>query len=95
MTATSGSRRSRRFEAGVALAGRPVPSKDYAFFVVPGWISTVITSLRFARAKASVIVSLREAASSGYPILGICNGFQILCEEASSGRAGSKRHSAV
>ena len=31
-------------------------------------------------AKAPVMKSLAEAAGMGYPVLGICNGFQILCE---------------
>ena len=31
-------------------------------------------------AKAPVMTSLHEAANQGLPILGICNGFQILCE---------------
>jgi len=31
-------------------------------------------------ARSPVMNSVREAASRGVPILGICNGFQILCE---------------
>jgi phosphoribosylformylglycinamidine synthase I len=31
-------------------------------------------------ARAPVMKSVREAADRGVPILGICNGFQILCE---------------
>lgn len=31
-------------------------------------------------ARTPVMKSVREAASHGVPILGICNGFQILCE---------------
>ena len=31
-------------------------------------------------ARTPVMKSVREAASHGMPILGICNGFQILCE---------------
>lgn len=31
-------------------------------------------------ARAPVMDSVREAAKRGVPILGICNGFQILCE---------------
>ncbi len=31
-------------------------------------------------ARSSVMDSVREAASFGVPVLGICNGFQILCE---------------
>ncbi|MEK6554471.1 MAG: phosphoribosylformylglycinamidine synthase subunit PurQ [Bdellovibrionota bacterium] len=31
-------------------------------------------------ARAPIMKSVREAAKKGTPILGICNGFQILCE---------------
>lgn len=31
-------------------------------------------------ARSPVMKSVREAASHGTPVLGICNGFQILCE---------------
>jgi phosphoribosylformylglycinamidine synthase len=31
-------------------------------------------------AKAPVMASVREAATRGVPVLGICNGFQILCD---------------
>lgn len=54
---------------------------DYAAFVVPGGFSYG-DYLRCGAlaAKAPVMASLAEAAGKGYPILGICNGFQILCE---------------
>lgn len=55
--------------------------KDYAGFVVPGGFSYG-DYLRCGAlaAKAPVMQSLKEAADQGAPILGICNGFQILCE---------------
>lgn len=31
-------------------------------------------------ARSRVMQSIKEAASKGWPVLGICNGFQILCE---------------
>lgn len=31
-------------------------------------------------ARSPVMASVREAAQKGVPILGICNGFQVLCE---------------
>jgi phosphoribosylformylglycinamidine synthase subunit PurQ / glutaminase len=54
---------------------------DYQGFVVPGGFSYG-DYLRCGAlaAKAPVMKSLGEAAAKGYPVLGICNGFQILCE---------------
>src|SRR5262249_18285250 len=55
--------------------------ENYSAFVVPGGFSYG-DYLRCGAlaAKSPVMKSLSEAASKGYPILGICNGFQILCE---------------
>jgi phosphoribosylformylglycinamidine synthase I len=55
--------------------------EDYSGFVLPGGFSYG-DYLRCGAlaAKAPVMQSLREAAEKGYPILGICNGFQILTE---------------
>lgn len=54
---------------------------DYAAFLVPGGFSYG-DYLRCGAlaAKSAVMSSLAEAAAKGFPILGICNGFQILCE---------------
>jgi phosphoribosylformylglycinamidine synthase I len=54
---------------------------DYQAFVVPGGFSYG-DYLRCGAlaAKSPVMESLREAAKHGFPVLGICNGFQILCE---------------
>jgi phosphoribosylformylglycinamidine synthase len=54
---------------------------EYQGFVVPGGFSYG-DYLRCGAlaAKAPVMKSLTEAAGKGYPVLGICNGFQILCE---------------
>jgi len=54
---------------------------DYSAYLVPGGFSYG-DYLRCGAlaAKAPVIKSLNEAAEKGAPILGICNGFQILCE---------------
>lgn len=54
---------------------------DYSAIVVPGGFSYG-DYLRCGAlaAKAPVVKSITEAASKGVPILGICNGFQILCE---------------
>ncbi len=55
--------------------------KDYHAFVVPGGFSYG-DYLRCGAlaAKAPVMADLRAANELGKPILGICNGFQILCE---------------
>lgn len=55
--------------------------KDFDGFVVPGGFSygDYLRSGALA-AHAPAMNSLREAAEKGYPIFGVCNGFQILCE---------------
>lgn len=55
--------------------------QDYEAFVVPGGFSHG-DYLRCGAlaAKSPAVQSLSEAAGQGRPILGICNGFQILCE---------------
>lgn len=54
---------------------------DYSGFIVPGGFSYG-DYLRCGAlaAKSPVMKSLAEAAAKGFPVLGICNGFQILCE---------------
>jgi phosphoribosylformylglycinamidine synthase len=56
-------------------------SNDYQALFLPGGFSYG-DYLRCGAlaAKAPVMDSVREAAKRGTPILGICNGFQILCE---------------
>lgn len=50
-------------------------------FILPGGFSygDYLRSGALA-AHSPVMSSLREAANKGFPIFGICNGFQILCE---------------
>jgi phosphoribosylformylglycinamidine synthase I len=54
---------------------------DYSSFIVPGGFSYG-DYLRCGAlaAKAPAMQSLADAARQGRPVLGICNGFQILCE---------------
>lgn len=55
--------------------------KDFDGFILPGGFSygDYLRSGALA-AHAPVMKSLKEAAQKGYPIFGVCNGFQILCE---------------
>lgn len=54
---------------------------DYAGLVVPGGFSYG-DYLRCGAlaAKSPAMKSVAEASAKGVPVLGICNGFQILCE---------------
>lgn len=56
-------------------------SKKYAALVLPGGFSfgDYLRAGALA-ARSAAMDSVREAAKSGTPVLGICNGFQILCE---------------
>ncbi|HEX4924587.1 MAG TPA: phosphoribosylformylglycinamidine synthase subunit PurQ [Bdellovibrionales bacterium] len=56
-------------------------SSDVAGIVVPGGFSFGDYLRAGALASRSpVMESVREASKKGIPVLGICNGFQILCE---------------
>src|SRR4051812_22345977 len=56
-------------------------AKNYAALILPGGFSygDYLRSGALA-ARAPVMEGVREAAQKGWPVLGICNGFQILCE---------------
>ena len=55
--------------------------KDYKAFVIPGGFSygDYLRSGALA-ALSPAMESVKEAAAQGWPVFGICNGFQILCE---------------
>jgi phosphoribosylformylglycinamidine synthase subunit PurQ / glutaminase len=55
--------------------------KDYSALYLPGGFSygDYLRSGALA-ARSPAMQSVREAAERGTPVLGICNGFQILCE---------------
>ena len=56
-------------------------SSEYAALFLPGGFSygDYLRAGALA-ARAPAMQSVREAAERGTPVLGICNGFQILCE---------------
>jgi phosphoribosylformylglycinamidine synthase len=56
-------------------------TKKYAALILPGGFSfgDYLRAGALA-ARSPVMDSVREAAQAGMPIMGICNGFQILCE---------------
>ncbi len=55
--------------------------KDYKALVIPGGFSYGDYLRTGALAAMSpVMKSLKEAIDHGVPVIGICNGFQILCE---------------
>ncbi len=56
-------------------------ANDYAALILPGGFSYgdyLRTGALSARAR--VMESVAEAVKKGVPVLGICNGFQVLCE---------------
>lgn len=55
--------------------------KGFDSFILPGGFSygDYLRSGALA-AHAPVMKSLKEAADKGFPVFGVCNGFQILCE---------------
>jgi phosphoribosylformylglycinamidine synthase I len=56
-------------------------TKKYAALILPGGFSfgDYLRAGALA-ARSPVMDSVREAAKGGVPVLGICNGFQVLCE---------------
>lgn len=54
---------------------------NYGALIIPGGFSfgDYLRAGALA-ARSPVMDSVREAAKAGVPVLGICNGFQILCE---------------
>ena len=71
----------KKFHPEFLPSSHPIKIKDYQAFIVPGGFSygdylRAGALARFAPAMKDLI----QAGQKGWPILGICNGFQILCE---------------
>lgn len=57
------------------------PPDEYDLYVIPGGFSYGDYLRPGAVARFSpVMATVRAAAASGKPVVGICNGFQVLCE---------------
>jgi phosphoribosylformylglycinamidine synthase len=72
---------SRNLEVTVLLRAEDVAANELSAVVVPGGF-TYGDYLRAGAlaARSSELDTVKKARSSGVPVLGICNGFQILCE---------------
>ena len=71
----------KKFHPEFLPGSHPIKIRDYQAFILPGGFSYG----DYLRAGALACFSpamrdLIQAGKKGWPILGICNGFQILCE---------------
>ncbi|MCY4320859.1 MAG: phosphoribosylformylglycinamidine synthase subunit PurQ [Bdellovibrionaceae bacterium] len=72
---------SKFYKPEFLLSSERIEIKDYKAFIVPGGFSYGDYLRAGAMARFSVVMQdLIQAGKKGWPILGICNGFQILCE---------------
>ena len=63
------------------ISSEPVKIKNYKAFIIPGGFSHGDYLRAGALASRSpAMKDIIQAGHRGWPILGICNGFQILCE---------------
>ena len=63
------------------VSSAPVKIKNYKAFIIPGGFSHGDYLRAGALAGRSIAMKdIIQAGRRGWPILGICNGFQILCE---------------
>jgi len=68
-------------QAEFLIGSSPVEIKNYKAFIIPGGFSHGDYLRAGALASRSLAMKdIIQAGRQGWPILGICNGFQILCE---------------
>ena len=69
------------YPAEFLVGSNPVEIKNYKAFIIPGGFSHGDYLRAGALASRSLAMQdIIQAGRRGWPILGICNGFQILCE---------------
>ena len=71
----------KNFQPEFLPGSQPIEIKNYRAFIVPGGFSygDYLRAGTLA-AQSPAMMDLIPAARKGWPILGICNGFQVLCE---------------
>ena len=70
-----------KYQAEFLISSEAVEIKNYKAFIIPGGFSYGDYLRAGALASRSVAMKdIIEAGQRGWPVLGICNGFQILCE---------------
>lgn len=69
-----------QIEAELLWHTRPFTANHDLYFVPGGFSYGDYLRTGALAAQSRSLTSLREAAAQGRPIVGICNGFQILCE---------------
>jgi len=71
----------RPFNPVILSYTNSINKKDYKAFIIPGGFSYGDYLRSGALATHSTAMKdIIQAAQKGWPVLGICNGFQILCE---------------
>ena len=71
----------KQFDPEILPGSQPIAIQDYRAFIVPGGFSYGDYLRAGALAAGSpAMKDLIQAVRKGWPVLGICNGFQVLCE---------------